>query len=241
MNCRAFVGTEEVEHFAQIAVRMEAVSVADEIAFRHDAVDRGTDHQERPVELPAVERDEAGVALEELPELLQDLLLAAGDVGALARLLDRELRLPRHFIHRARSAVFDVDDADGDDAAAKRREPAGAPRLFGVTVVEPLDQVFADVSVELFPGSPDRFDVDDEFFHEGTRRFYPREEGALVTPRLFRSQRTAIASSVQPCRCCRRSCVFAQDGLNEPSSACRTTPSPHPPTSAARRARRRSA
>src|SRR5204863_4507171 len=63
---------EEVERLAQVAVRVEAVAVADQVALRYHAVHGGADHQERSVELPAVEGDEARVVLEELPELFED-------------------------------------------------------------------------------------------------------------------------------------------------------------------------
>src|SRR4051794_34170555 len=72
---------KEVESLAQIAIRMIAIPVPDQIALGDDAVDGRTDHQKRPVKLTAVESDEARVALEELPELFKDLLLATGDVG----------------------------------------------------------------------------------------------------------------------------------------------------------------
>src|SRR5690349_7301095 len=55
---------EEVQCFAQIAVRMEAVAIADQIAFRNHVVNRGTNHQKRTIELAPVERDEAGVVVE---------------------------------------------------------------------------------------------------------------------------------------------------------------------------------
>src|SRR5205814_10438353 len=81
---------EKIERLAQVAVGMKTVAVADQVAPRGHAVHRGANHQERTVELPAVEGDEARVVLEEVPELLQDLLLVARDVRARARLLDAQ-------------------------------------------------------------------------------------------------------------------------------------------------------
>src|SRR5262249_10347034 len=136
---------EEVERLAQVAVRMESVAIADQIAPRDHAIDRGADHQERPVELPAIEGDEARVVLEEVPELLQDLLLAAGDVRARSGLVDAQVGLSWNLVQRAGAPVLDVDHADGHDAPAKRREPSRTTRLLGVTLGETFDQIFADV------------------------------------------------------------------------------------------------
>ncbi len=158
-------GAEEIQRLAKIAVRMKAIAISDEVALRDDAVDRGADHQKRSVELAAVEGDEARVAFEETPEFLEDLLLGPGDVRARTGALGFDLRLPRHFIHRAGTPVFDVDHADRDDAPPKRREPARPPRLLGVAFGQAFDQVFADVRVVLFPRDADRLDVDDELFH----------------------------------------------------------------------------
>ena len=141
----------EVQHFAQVAVRMEAIAIADQVALRRHAVDRGADHQERPVELPAVEGDEAVVAVEELPELLQDLLLGAGDHRAVAVLARDDFRLPGHLVHRAGAAGLGVDDADGDDLAGERRERAAALLFLRLGLVHPLDQVLTDVGVVLLP------------------------------------------------------------------------------------------
>src|SRR5207245_5776843 len=66
---------KKIQRLAQIAVRVELISIADQIALRNDTIDRGSDHQERTVKLPAVEGDEARVVVEPLPELLQNLLL----------------------------------------------------------------------------------------------------------------------------------------------------------------------
>src|SRR5258706_833244 len=99
---------------------MEAITVADEVALRDDAVDGGADEQKRPVELPAVERDETGVAVEERPEPLQDLLLRARDERPGADPFDAQVALPRHQVERAGTAVVDVDDADRDDAPTVR-------------------------------------------------------------------------------------------------------------------------
>jgi hypothetical protein len=158
-------GAEKIQRLAQVAVRVVAIAVADQVALRDDPVDRRADHQERAVELPAVEGDEAGVGVEELPELLQDLLLGAGDVRPQAGLLDPDVGLPRHFVERAGAAVLDVDDADGDDAPAERRQAARAASLFGLALGEAFDEVLANVGVVLFPRKADGLDVDDELFH----------------------------------------------------------------------------
>src|SRR5437660_1675745 len=98
---------EEVEHLAQIAVRMKSVAIADEIALRHHAVNRGADHQKRAVELAAVERYESRVVVEERPELLEDLLFRSGDVRSLSRFFAAQLRLAVNFVHRARAPVVE--------------------------------------------------------------------------------------------------------------------------------------
>ena len=105
--------------------------------------------------------------VEELPELLQDLLLGAGDVrSAFPSFSIDDLGLPRHLVHGAGAAVSTLIDADGDDAAAERRERRRRARLLlGLALVQPLDQVLADVRVVLFPRHADGLDVDDEFFH----------------------------------------------------------------------------
>src|SRR5262249_671166 len=112
-----------------------------------------------------IEGDEARVVLEEVPELLQDLLLAAGDVRARSGLVDAQVGPSWNLVQRAGAPVLDIDHADGHDAPAKRREPSRTTRLLGVTLGETFDQIFADVRVMLFPRNADRLDVDDEFFH----------------------------------------------------------------------------
>src|SRR5207244_8567680 len=119
----------------------------------------------RSVELPAVEGDEARVGLEPVPELLQDLLLGPGDVGAQAGLLDAHVHLTGDLVERAGAPVVDVDHADGDDPPAERRQPARALGLLGVAVGHALYEVLANVRVELFPREADGLDVDDASFH----------------------------------------------------------------------------
>src|SRR5689334_15517129 len=101
---------------------MHLISIADEIALRSHAVDGRTNHQERPVELTSVERDESRIDIEPIPEFLEDLLLGSGDVRARTGLLDADIGLAGHLVERARAAVIDVDHADRNDASAKRRQ-----------------------------------------------------------------------------------------------------------------------
>src|SRR5207237_1594752 len=110
----------EIQAPAQIAIRREAITIADKIALRMKTMNRGADHQERPVELAAVERDEAITLVQIVPELLENLLLGAGHQRAVAVLPRDQFRLAGNFVHRARLAGLGVHDADGDDASGER-------------------------------------------------------------------------------------------------------------------------
>ena len=161
---------------------MHLVAIADQIALRRHAIDRRTNHQERPIELPAVERDEARVGVEPLPEFLQDLLFGPGDVSSQSSALDADVRLSRHFVQRARTAVVNANDADCDDLSAERRQAAGALGLLGAVFGLPLDQILADVRIVLFPGNADSLDIDDEFFHGRMDDFRPRFSACRRVP-----------------------------------------------------------
>src|SRR5205809_1021234 len=65
----------EVENFAEVAVRVESIAIADEVPLGSDPANRGTNHQKRAIEPAPVEGDEAIITIEVLPEFFEDLLL----------------------------------------------------------------------------------------------------------------------------------------------------------------------
>ena len=159
-------GAEEADDVEKVGVRLQGVAIADEVLGHRDAERGAAQHEERPVEAPAVERHEALESRDRLPELLQEDRLGVADEPEQAvrrDFLDAPVGL---FVPDAAAARLRVDHREHDDAPGQRPEREELRKLLSllVRVRIPL-QVGSLRVVERFPLDAHRLDVEDNARH----------------------------------------------------------------------------